>query len=60
MTMRSSLEGKKFQLIRKCFSGEKNGCFFVTRGGGVRGGLTFVTKKVVFFLKGSLTLKAVW
>ena len=31
---------------------KKSGWFFVTRGGGVRGGLTFVTKKVVIFFEG--------
>ena len=54
--MRPSLKGKKFNSSESVFQVKKVGGFLSHDGAGegVRGGLTFVTKKWFFLLKGSL------
>ena len=52
------VEVKNFHFLKRPFLTKKGKWFFVTlRGGrgGVRASVTFVTKKMVFFLKASLT-----
>ena len=51
------VEVKNFHFLKRPFLTKKGRWFFVTlRGGrgGVRASVTFVTKKMVFFLKASL------
>ena len=52
------VEVKNFHFLKRPFLTKKGKWFFVTlRGGrgGVRASVTFVTKKMVFFLKASLS-----
>ena len=56
------VEVKNFHFLKRPFLTKKGKWFFVTlRGGrgGVRASVTFVTKKMVFFLKASLSFYTV-